>query len=138
SGLVYLFDAANPSDTSHPVDGATVTAGGRTATTGATGQFSFTLSAGTYTVSVSKSGYAAASLSRAVTAGQTTQAKVGLTASGGADHKPPDLAIIFPTAGATLDLAVITVTGTASDDTGAVPEASVSLNGGTPGPATVS
>ncbi|MBK7859909.1 MAG: carboxypeptidase regulatory-like domain-containing protein [Archangiaceae bacterium] len=130
SGLVYALDVEAPTDTSHPVSGATVTAGGQTATTTAAGTFSFTLPAGSYTVLVSKTGYAQASLQRAVTSGQTTQAQVGLTAVGAADRTPPDVAITFPAADASLELAQISLTGTASDDTGATPQVSVSVNGG--------
>jgi GH25 family lysozyme M1 (1,4-beta-N-acetylmuramidase) len=130
AGTVYVFDAQNPADTSHPVSGALVSTGGQSATTTAAGLFSLTLPAGSYTLQVSKSGYATASLTRVVTAGQVTQAAVGLTTSGAADHKPPDVAITFPVAGAALDFAAITLAGTASDDSGAVPTVSVSLNSG--------
>ncbi len=61
--------------------GATVSAGGKSATTNASGAFSLTVPAGTHTVTVKASGYQDASVSKAVTAGGTTTVNVGLYAS---------------------------------------------------------
>ncbi len=63
-----IYQAGN---TASRVSGATVTVAGQSVTTGADGLYTFTLAPGTYTASVSKSGYSSASVSRAVTAGGT-------------------------------------------------------------------
>lgn len=58
--------------------GATVTAGGQTATTAANGTFSFTLGSGTVTVTAKKTGYVDASVSRGVSLGGTVSASMSL------------------------------------------------------------
>jgi len=65
---VYVTD----SKTGNPISGATVTADSSSCTTDSNGYCSITLPSGTYTVSVSASGYQSASQSVTITAGQTT------------------------------------------------------------------
>lgn len=60
------------------ISGVTVSAGGKTATTGANGTFELTLGAGTFNVSASKSGYTTKSVSRAVQLGGTVSASMTL------------------------------------------------------------
>lgn len=60
------------------LSGVTVSAGGKTATTGANGTFELTLGAGTFNVSASKSGYTTKSVSRAVQLGGTVSASMTL------------------------------------------------------------
>jgi hypothetical protein len=130
TGKVYAYVAANPQDLSQVISGATVAVNGQTATTSATGDFSVSLPAGTYTLTVTKPGYQQAQASRTVVAGQPVTANVGLTAVSTADTRPPEVVINSPSSGALLDLAVVQVRGTASDDRGAVAEVRLSLNGG--------
>lgn len=61
------------------LSGVTVTAAGRTATTGTAGTFSFDLPAGPVTVSASKAGFTAASVTRTVVLGSTVSAPLALT-----------------------------------------------------------
>ena len=129
-GKIFAFNPANPSDMSVAIPGATVTAGGQTQTSAADGMYVFTLPPGTYTVNVTKAGYAANSLSRAVTASTTVWGSVGLSTTNMADTQAPQLAISFPANMAALDLGRIELRGTASDDRGAVPTVKVALNGG--------
>ncbi|MHB8875246.1 MAG: N-acetylmuramoyl-L-alanine amidase [Myxococcaceae bacterium] len=137
-GKVFIYNSANPTDMSQAITGATVTAGGKTTTSDATGFYTFTLAPGTYTVSATKTGYAANSLSRAVTSGAVTWGSVGLTSNVSPDVQPPQLAITFPADNATLDLAELTLTGTASDDRGQLTQLSLKVNGGTPATVAVS
>lgn len=129
-GKVFVYNAANPSDMSVAVPNATVTAGGQSAQSAADGQWSFTLAPGTYTVQVSAAGYQSNQVTRTVTSGTTSWGSVGLTAAGGADTQAPQVAISFPQDGASLDLAVFNVAGTASDNAGPVASVALSLNGG--------
>jgi N-acetyl-anhydromuramyl-L-alanine amidase AmpD len=71
SGTVFSFNAATPGNTSAVLAGASVSVAGQTVTTPASGAYSFTLPAGTHTVTVTKAGYQQAQVSRTVTAGQT-------------------------------------------------------------------
>lgn len=130
SGKVFVFNAANANDMSQPISGASVAVNGQTVTTNATGDYSVALPAGTYTVTVTKTGYQQAQASRAVTAGQTATANLGLTSTSMPDTRAPEVMVNNPAPGAMLDLAVVQVQGTASDDRGAVSEVRVSLNGG--------
>ncbi len=130
SGKVFAHNAANPTDQSTPISGASVAVNGQTVTTNASGDFSTTLAPGTYTVTVTKTGFQQAQVTRTVAAGQTVTAQVGLTATSMPDTQPPDVMVNAPVAGAMLDLANVTVTGTASDDRGAVAEVRATLNGG--------
>lgn len=130
SGVVHVYVASNPTDTSQRLAQATVTANGQTVTTDAQGNFSFSLAAGTYTVQVTKAGYVDAQASRSVTSGQTTTVNVGMTATAMPDVQPPQVLISSPTGGSSSDLAVARLAGTASDDRGAVSTVKVSVNGG--------
>ncbi len=130
SGVVHVYNASNPSDLSQRVAQATVSANGQTVTTDAQGNFSFSLPAGTYTVQVTKAGYVDAQASRSVSSGQTTTVNVGLTAMSMPDVQPPQLVIASPTGGASVDLAVVRLSGTASDDRGAISTVRVSVNAG--------
>lgn len=129
-GKIYAVNPANAADLSMAISGATVRVGGQTFTTAADGMYVATLPPGTYVVQASKSGFTDASLSRAVTAGATTWGSVGLSTAAMPDTQPPQVAISFPQAGATLDTSALRLTGTASDDRGALSEVAISLNGG--------
>jgi N-acetyl-anhydromuramyl-L-alanine amidase AmpD len=129
-GKVFITNPADALDMSQPIAGATVTAGGQTQTSDATGMFAFTLPLGTYTVAAAKAGYASKSVSRAVTAAAIAWGSVGLTPSTGADTQAPQLAITFPADNAALDLALVTLAGTATDDRGPVGSVSLKVNGG--------
>ncbi|MBX7097015.1 MAG: carboxypeptidase regulatory-like domain-containing protein [Myxococcaceae bacterium] len=128
AGLVYAFNVEHAADMSAVLSGVLVSAGGKSATTDAAGKFSLTLAPGTYTLTATKAGFAMASSTRTVTDGATTTAQIGLTPAGGSDVKPPDLAITFPADGTSQDVAQLTLTGTASDDTGAVASLKLSVN----------
>jgi hypothetical protein len=117
--------------TSNRVSGATVTVGTQTVTTGADGLYQFTLAPGSYTATVTRSGFATATVTRTVTSGTQTWGSVGLSTTSMADTQPPQVAITFPGDLATLDLGRIELRGTASDDRGAVASVKVALNGGT-------
>ncbi len=129
-GKVFAYNAANPSDMTVALSGAAVAVAGQSATTGADGMWSFSLAPGTYTVSVAKAGYQSNQVTRAVTSGTTTWGSVGLSGAAAPDTQAPQLAITFPADNAELDLAMVQLTGTASDDRGAVAAVKVSLNGG--------
>jgi hypothetical protein len=136
-GKIFVFNPADAADMSVAVSGAVVTAGGQTVTTAADGNYLFTLAPGTYTLAVSKSGYAGNQVSRGVTAGTTTWGSVGLSSTSTADTQRPEVSITFPTNEAALDLGRIDLRGTASDDRGAVASVKVSLNGGAQSDVTV-
>jgi hypothetical protein len=101
-------------DMSQAISGAVVTAGGKTATTGADGMYSLTLPAGSYPLTVTKMGYANGSAMPTVVAGQTVTASVGLVSSSMPDTTPPVLEITGPTEG-DVDLADITFEGTVTE-----------------------
>jgi hypothetical protein len=132
SGKVYAFNATNPADTSVAIAGVVVkvTPGTATVTTAADGNWSFSLAPGTYTVTATKTGYATASQTRTVASGATVNGNIGLTATTAPDQQPPTVVINSPQNNAQLDLAMIDVSGTASDDRGPVASVKVSLNGG--------
>lgn len=67
--------------TSNRVSGATVTVGTQTVTTGADGLYQFTLAPGSYTATVTKSGFATATVTRTVTAGAQAWGSVELNGS---------------------------------------------------------
>lgn len=129
-GKVFVYDAANPSDMSQLISDATVTVNGASKQTDAQGEYVFDLAPGTYTVSVTKAGYAPAQLSRTVTASTVTTGNVGLTSSSTPDVQPPQVAIVAPAPGSAVDLAAVEVKGTASDDRGAIATVQLMLNGG--------
>lgn len=130
AGLAYEYDPKNPTSTAKVLSGVVLTAGGASVTTTASGAFTLTVPVGTQSLTATKAGYGTATVMRAVTAGQTTQVNVGLSPAGVGDVKPPDLAISTPRAGASLDVATVTLTGTVSDESGAIAAVTVSLNGG--------
>lgn len=130
NGKVYAYVAAMPGNTDQAIAGATVSVAGQTKSTAADGAFSFTLPPGTHTVTASKAGFANATVTRTVTAGGTVQAPIGLGSATGPDLQPPQVAIAFPANGAQLDLAVLNLEGTASDDQGAVNEVSLAIGTG--------
>jgi hypothetical protein len=129
-GKIFAFNPADPADMSVAVSGAVVTTAGRTVTTAADGAYLFSLPPGTYTVTVTKSGYQNNQVSRAVTASTTTWGSVGLSSTSMADTQVPQVAITFPTNEAALDLGRIELRGTASDDRGAIATVKVSVNAG--------
>ncbi len=128
-GTVYALDAARPTDTSHVVAGATVSASGQSATTDLTGAFQLVLPAGSHTVTVTRERYQSASLSKFLVAGATETASVPLTPVGPGDFQAPLLAVTSPEDGAQLETARVTVTGTASDAAGPLATVSFTLNG---------
>lgn len=129
-GRVYEVNVANPADLSKGIPGATVTVGGKTLAVDATGMYSVELPVGTYTVVANAGGFGAGSLSRMVTAGQTVWGSVGLTQAGAPDTVPPEVLLVSPQEGAKLDVAQVTLSGTASDAAGTVASLTVSVNGG--------
>ncbi|MGV3622108.1 MAG: N-acetylmuramoyl-L-alanine amidase [Archangium sp.] len=131
-GKIFAFNAANPSDSSQAISGATVTCDGATVTTGADGLYRFNKAPGTYTIVARKTGFADSQISRTAVVGTQTWGSMGLTSTSSADMQAPQVEIVFPTAGASLDIGRITLRGNASDDRGAVAMVKVALNGGTP------
>jgi hypothetical protein len=131
-GTVYVYNAANPADLSQRLSGAVVTVNGLSQTTGGDGNWLFTLTPGTYTVSVTKAGFANNQVTRSVSTGQTTWGSVGLSSAQAPDTQPPQLSITVPMDDAELDVGAVGLRGTASDDRGAVASVSVALNGGAP------
>ncbi|MBS1149627.1 MAG: amidase [Myxococcaceae bacterium] len=129
-GKVFAYNAANPADMSVAITGAVVTTAGQSVTTAADGNYAFTLPPGNYTVSVAKAGYSANSVARTVTGSTVTWGSVGLTGTSGPDQQAPQVAISYPADKASLDLAVFNLTGTASDNAGAVASVQLSINGG--------
>ncbi|MBE2249217.1 MAG: carboxypeptidase regulatory-like domain-containing protein [Myxococcus sp.] len=130
AGKVFVFNPASAGDMSQPIAGATVTVSGRTVMTSASGDYTVALPAGTHTATVTKAGYQQAQVTRAVTAGQTASAPVGLTLTSTPDTRAPEVMVDSPVSGAMLGLAVVQVQGTASDDRGPVNEVRVALNAG--------
>lgn len=129
-GKIFAFNPADPADMSVAVSGAVVTAAGRTVTTAPDGAYLFSLPPGTYNVAVIKSGFQNNQVSRAVVASSTTWGSVGLSSTAMADTQLPQVSITFPTNEAALDLGRIDLSGTASDDRGAISTVKVALNGG--------
>lgn len=129
-GKVFIYDAANPSDMTRAIAGATVRCSAQTATSDATGMWSFSLPPGAYTVTVSAPGYEDNQVTRTVAAAVTVWGSVGLTTQSSPDTQPPVVAIVAPVDGSSLDLAVVQLKGTASDNAGALTTVKVSLNGG--------
>ena len=129
-GKIYAYNPAMPSDTSQAVSGATVTCAGTTVTTDATGIYRFNKAPGTYTITATKAGYVDSQVSRTAVAGGQTWGSMALATSAMADTVAPQVEIVFPTTGASLDLGRISLRGTASDDRGAVSQVQVHVNGG--------
>lgn len=127
-GVVYAYNSKTPGDVSAVLAGASVVANGVTKQTDASGTYSFDLAPGTYSVSVSKSGYRSNQLSFSVKASSTTTGNVGLTVVTAPDTQPPTLAITSLKDGASLDLGVIDLKGTASDDSTSLTSVSLVLN----------
>ena len=69
---VYVTGMTGSPEYGVPLNGATVTVDSQSCTTDSNGYCSLSLSAGTYTVSVSAKGYQSESQSVTITAGQTT------------------------------------------------------------------
>jgi hypothetical protein len=137
-GKIYAFNPANAADQSVAIAGAVVTVGTQNVTTAADGLYTFTLPPGMYTVSAAKSGYVTNTASVAVTAGNTTMGSLALSSTSLPDLQAPRVSITFPTNEAALDLGHVQLTGTASDDRGAISTVKVSLNAGAPSDVAVS
>lgn len=118
-------------DTGHALEGATVTVSGQSKLTDATGTFTFSLAAGSYALSAAKNGYVQAQQNAGIASGQTTSVTLTLTPAQGPDTTAPTITISTPVAAATLDLGVVDVKGTATDDRVALSTVSVTVNGGT-------
>lgn len=131
-GKVFKLNPAAPTDTSVAVSGATVKVGGKVLTTDAAGAFSVVLPAATYTLTAQATGYTAASVSRALAASQTLTVNVGLAPVGVADTMKPEIDLLTPELDAKLDVAKVTVTGTASDDRSGVKTFTLAQNGNAP------
>ncbi len=111
------------------IAGATVSDGLASALTDATGAYTLTnVAPGTYTVSASASGYAAASQSVSVTSGQTATASFALTSQ--ANQTMYVAGITFKTNGPNLRVGVRVVNSAGSPVSGAQVQLQVSLNGG--------
>lgn len=134
AGRVYAWKAANPADKTQAVTTASVTCDGKTTPVSGTGGFSCLFAPGTVTVSVTAPGYQPNQVTRVVTAGGTVNVEVGLqpTGSTGEDKMPPDVTVRGPSDGSSTEVAAVTVSGSATDDRGAVAEVQVTVNGGTP------
>jgi D-alanyl-D-alanine carboxypeptidase/Carboxypeptidase regulatory-like domain/Glucodextranase, domain B len=128
-GKVFVLDPANPTDMSRVLAQATVKVGGKTLTTDGTGVYSVALAPGTFTVTASAAGHQPATLSRAVTSGNTVWGSVGLLPLGTPDKQPPDISVDSPVEASSSDLAQVVFEGTASDAQGALASFTVSLNG---------
>ncbi|MCA2977258.1 MAG: N-acetylmuramoyl-L-alanine amidase [Myxococcaceae bacterium] len=129
-GKVYVFDAANPANVSQGVAGATVVVNGQTVTADGSGNWLVSLPPGTYTATAAATGYQSAMVTRTVTSGQTVWGSIGLTATAMPDRQAPEVTFTSPAPGAMLDVAMVTVAGTASDDRGPVAEVRLALNAG--------
>ena len=133
SGRVYAWNAANPSDTSTAIPTATVTCDGKANPVDGSGRFTCYFPPGTATASVTADGYQPNSVTRILTAGGAVNVEVGLQpATPPEDKMPPDISIRTPEEGAASEVALVNVTGTATDDHGAVPSVALSVNGGAP------
>jgi uncharacterized protein (TIGR03382 family) len=99
-------------------------------TADASGNWLVMLAPGTYTATATAAGFQSAQVTRTVTSGATTWSSIGVTATSMPDRQAPEVMFTAPTANSMLDVAMVTVTGTASDDRGALAEVRVALNGG--------
>jgi len=139
NGRVYAFNAASPADTSKVVTNASATCDGKATPVDGSGRFTCYFQPGTATATVTADGYQPNAVTRILTAGGVVNVEVGLQpASPPEDKMPPDISIRTPGSGAALEVALVTVTGTATDDHGALASVDVSLNGGAPVQAQVS
>ncbi|MBL8951612.1 MAG: D-alanyl-D-alanine carboxypeptidase family protein [Myxococcaceae bacterium] len=102
------------------IAGAKVEVGGKTLTTDAAGLYTVTLPTGMHAIKVTATGYEDGALTRQVAGGQTVWGSVGLTPKGMPDAVAPDLDVATPVDGARTDVALIALTGTTSDMSGAV------------------
>lgn len=121
-------------DTNNRVAGVTVKVNGTStqAVTGTDGLYEFNLAPGTYTMTASKAGFQNATVTRTISSGATVWGSMELRTGtvSTEDMVPPMVAITFPGDGSSLDLAVLTLKGTATDDKGAVGEVTLTINGG--------
>jgi len=137
-GLVYAVNPADPNDHSQLLSGVKVSAGGQSDTTGAGGAFSLSLAPGSYMVTAHLGGYTDATASKSVTSSQATNVDLGLKLPSMPDTTAPSIAVGDPLSGASLDLAQVTLHGTAADDMGPVSKVTVAVNTGAPQDVTVS
>jgi hypothetical protein len=128
-GKIYVFNSAEPSNTSQVISDATVEVGGKTLKSSATGLYEVQLPAGLHTVTVSKAGYSTNAVAREVKADAVIWGSVALTPSGSTDLQAPSVAITFPADGAVVELAQLELAGTVSDSQTAISEVSLQLNG---------
>lgn len=124
-GVIFL---ASDKTMGTRIGGATVKIPGqKTITTPSNGSFSWSLPAGTYTLTASKAGYQTASRQATVTANQTTWASTGLSKAGTpTDKTPPKVTITSPKDKQSFQTNRITVKGEATDNKGVV---RVTVNG---------
>ena len=106
--------------TGAPISGATVTAGGRTATTDNTGRYTMTLAVGTYTATASAAGFTSSSATVTITANTTTTRNFALTpaAAGSISGFVRDTAGVA-IAGATVTIAGSSIPPATTSNTGA-------------------
>ncbi len=139
NGRVHAFNPANPADTSQPLTTATATCDGKATPVDGSGRFTCYFAPGTATATVTAAGYQPNTVTRILTAGGVVNVDVALQpASPTEDKLPPDVSIRTPQAGASTEVALVNVTGTATDDHGALSAVEVVLNGGAPAQAQVS
>jgi hypothetical protein len=126
-----LTGSVTDSSTARPIAGASVTAGGSSATTNGSGAYTITgLAPGTYTATASATGYTAQSTSVTLTGGSTTTQNFALTPNPGTiTGTVTDTANATPIAGATVSYSGGTAT---TDNTGSytltsVPEGTYTL-----------
>lgn len=122
-------------NTSDRVAGVTVKVQGtsQSMVTGTDGVYSFNLNPGTWTITAEKTGYQNASVTRTVSSGTTIWGSMELKpGTPMADTTPPQVGITFPGDGASLEVAILTLQGDASDEGGAIDQVTLSINGGTP------
>lgn len=131
-GRIYKLNPADAADLSQSIAGASVKVGGQALVTDGTGMYTAQLAGGAFTISATAAGFAPATLARQVVAGQTVWGSMGLSAVGVPDTVKPDVELSSPVEGAALELAALTVAGTASDDRGALAALTLSLNGDAP------
>lgn len=116
------------------VQGATVTiASGQSVTTDNDGIYLFTnnVTAGSYIVTATKTGYQTSNISAAVVAGATNWANISMLAIGETDTIPPTVIITSPVSGSITTTTTVNVTGTVTDVGGTIDGVWISLDNAT-------
>jgi hypothetical protein len=129
TGKIFATQMQNPTDMSQLVQGALVKVGTQMSTTGANGEYRFTLPPGNHVVQVSKSGFVDSSLTRTVAVGATVQGDIGLSTAMMPDTQAPEISLSFASDGNRVLNSVLQLSGTASDNRTAIGSVQISLNG---------